>query len=184
MAESLIIAAAGTDLGYLLAILLVPLLQSRLASRFSSAAIDARVAVPELAVAAGVGAVTVMLFGLAPAASTVRKASADQLRAGRSVGPGGRSDRRGRGLLVAGQCALALVPLTTASLILKTLGQLRAEDLGMDAGAAVGLSLDPQGGGFAADGQPAMRRRIADKVVAIPGFEAVAFTGPLPLRGN
>ena len=183
-AESLIIAAAGTGLGCLLAILLVPLLQSLMTSRFGGDAIDARIAVPELALAAGVGAATVLLFGLAPAAWTARRVSADHLKADRSGGPTGRTERRGRGLLVAGQCALALVLLTTAGLILKTLTHLRAEDLGMDAGAAVGISLDPQGGGFAPSGQPEMRRRIVDRVAGTPGVESVAFTGSLPLRGN
>ena len=95
-----------------------------------------------------------------------------------------RSEIRARAVLVGGQCALAVVLLTAAGLFLKTLAGLRGADLGVDAENVIGIRLDPQGGGFPQEGQPAMRRRILERILNIPGVESAAFTENLPLQGN
>jgi predicted permease len=82
--------------------------------------------------AAVITAASVAGFGLVPALHTARQSTSDILRAGgRSVtrGPGTKLVRRG---LVAAQLALALVVLSGASLLGRTLLHLQRTDLGFD----------------------------------------------------
>ena len=159
-------------------------MQGSLAAVRGSEALDARLAWPELTFASGIGALTIFVFGLAPAARATQGAMADTLRTGGSWATGGRSQARARVLLVAGQCALAFVLLTTAGLFLKTLSELRGADLGLDPTNVIGIQLDPRGGGFSPESQPSMRRRILERVETLPGVRAAAFTGALPLERN
>ena len=185
LAESAVLASAGTVLGFTLAYWLIPILRQWLgAIRGASAPPETGLAWPELLFASGIGVLTVFLFGLAPSVWAARRATADTLKSGASGTTSRRVEVRARGLLVAGECALALVLLTAAGLFLKTLASLRATDIGTHATNVIGLGMDPQGGGFPREGQPLLRRRILDRVEDIPGVESAAFTGSLPLQGN
>ena len=185
LAESAILACAGTSLGCALAYGLIPMMRTWVGEmRGAYLPLDARLAWPELSFAAGVGILTVFLFGLAPSVWASRATTADALKGGTSRTTSRRSEIRARGVLVAGQCALALVLLTMAGLFLKTLAGLRAADLGIDAANVIGIWLDPRGGGFPKESQPLMRRRILERVMEIPGVESSAFTGSLPLDGD
>lgn len=184
LAESAVLAVAGTALGYGLAHWLVPIMQQSFVAVRGSQTLDARLAWPELAFASGIGALTIFLFGLAPATRATQGAMTATLRAGGAWATSGRGTARARGLLVAGQCALALVLLTTAGLFLRTLSELRGADLGIDAENVIGIAIDPRGGGFRPESQPSMRRRILERVETLPGVQAAAFTGSLPLERN
>jgi len=184
LAESSVLAVAGASLGFGLAHWLLPIMQQSFQAAQGFQALDARLAWPELAFAAGIGALTIFLFGLAPAVQATRGAMAGTLRAGGAWATSGRGTARVRGLLVAGQCALALVLLTTAGLFLRTLSELRGSDLGIDAENVIGISIDPRGGGFGPESQPSMRRRILERVGTLPGVQSAAFTGSLPLARN
>ncbi len=185
LAESAILAATGTSLGCALPYWLIPTLQDWVGElRGAYSLLDARLAWPELLFAAGVGILTVFLFGLAPSIWASRTATADSLKDGSSRMTPQRGEILVRSLLVSGQCALALVLLTTAGLFLKTLAGIRATDLGIEAANVIAVSIDPQGGGFSKEGQPLMRRRILERVREIPGVESAAFTESLPLKGN
>ncbi len=184
LAESIVLAALGTALGYALAHWLLPIMQQSFEAVRGSQTLDARLEWPELTFASGIGVLTIFLFGLAPAARATQGAMADTLRAGGSWATAGRRAARSRALLVAGQCALALVLLTTAGLFLRTLAELRGADLGVDAENVIGISIDPRGGGFRPESQPSMRRRILERVETLPGVQAAAFTGSLPLERN
>ncbi len=182
--ECTILASAGTVLGCWLAHWLVAGARTWLGGADIFGAIDARLDLSTLAFAAAVGVASVLLFGLLPALWAARDSVAQALRAGGPTASAPRGETRVKGLLVATQCAFSLTLLTAAGLFLRTLNELRAVDLGLDAEQVVGLRLDPRGGGFPQEGQPAMRRRILDRVEAIPGIKSAAFTGSLPLQGN
>lgn len=182
--ESAVLAGLGTLLGCLVAYSLVPIMQRWLASIRGVQTVDVRIAFPELAFATGVGAVTVLLFGAAPAALAARRTAWSALRSGGVLATSERSAVRARGLLVGAQCALAVILLATAGLFLRSLAELRATDLGLDAERVVGIRVDPKGAGFKPETEPAMRRRILDRVATLPGVESAAFTGTLPLHGN
>ena len=184
LAESIVLAVSGSLLGCAVAHRTIPLLVHWLGAIRGVDSFEAGLTGPVLAFATGTGVLTLLLFGLIPAARIARQTLADHIRADQSVGLSGRVERRAQGLLVVAQCAMAFVLLTAAGLILRTLSELRATDFGLDADNVVGILVDPKGGGLPASGQPSMRRRILDRVRSIPGVEAASFTGSLPLRGN
>ena len=184
LAESIVLAAAGTLLGGALALQIIPLLVRWLGAIRGVDTLDVSLTWPVLAFAVGTGILTLLLFGLVPAARLAPRTLAHHIRAGQSVGSPGSAETRAQALLVAAQCAMAFVLLTAAGLVLKTLAELRATDFGLDAEHVVGILVDPRGGGFPASGQPSMRRRILDRVQSLPGVETASFTGSLPLRGN
>ena len=184
LAESTVLAATGTLLGCVAAYGLVPVMHRWLVAIRGVDTLDVRIAWPELQFAAGVGVLTVFLFGLAPAAVAARGVFATALRSGGPSATSGMGEVRARGLLVAAQFAVAITLLSSAGLFLRTLTELRAADLGLDAERVVGIRVDPQGAGFAPETQPSMRPRILEKVAALPGIDAAAFTGSLPLQGD
>ena len=184
LVESSVLGGLGTLLGCLVAYSLVPIIHNWLIAIRGVQALDVRIAWPELIFATGVGAVTVMLFGVAPAALAARRTAWGALRSGGSLATSERSAVRARGLLVGAQCALAVILLATAGLFLRSLAELRATDLGLDAERVVGIRVDPQGAGFKRESEPEMRRRILDRIATLPGVESAAFTGTLPLHGN
>ena len=184
LAESVVLAAVGSLLGCAVALQIIPLFVHWLGAIRGVDSFEAGLTWPVLAFAAGLGILTLLLFGLIPAARVARQTLSDHIRADQSVGLSGRTERRAQGLLVVAQCAMAFVLLTAAGLVLRTLSELRAADFGLDAENVVGILVDPKGGGLAARGQPSMRQRILDRVRSIPGIEAASFTGSLPLRGN
>ena len=185
LAESAILAFAGTSAGCVLAYGLIPLLRNWAGEmRGAYSLIDAGLAGPTLWFAIGVGMLTVFLFGLAPSVWAGRATTSDTLKGGSSRGTSQVGEIRARGVLVVGQFAVALILLTAAGLFLRTLGQLRSADLGFEPSNVIGIHLDPRGGGFPAESQPLMRRRVLDRVIRLPGVESAAFTGSLPLSGN
>lgn len=184
LAESIVLAAAGTLLGTALATQIIPVLVRWLGAIRGVDTLDASLTWPVLAFAAGIGVLTLLLVGLVPAARLARPPLAHHIQAGQSVGSSGIAETRAQAILVAAQCAMAFVLLTAAGLVLKTLAELRSADFGLDAEYVVGILVDPRGGGLPASSQPSLRKRILDRVRSLPGVETASFTGSLPLRGN
>lgn len=184
LAESALLAGAGSACGCVLAYWLIPVARAWLREAYLPSGVEARLDLAALGFAGSIGALTVLAFGLAPALWASRDAIADTLRAGGPGATAARREARANGLLVAAQFALSLILLTVAGLFLRTLGELRAADLGLDPTRVLGIRLDPQGAGLGPAEQPALRRRILERVRAIPGIEAAAFTGALPLQAS
>ena len=184
LAESAVLAAVGALLGCAAARWMVPVMHRWLLSIRGAEALDVGIAWSELLFATGVGTAALFLFGLVPAALAARKTAWGSMRSGGLIATPEKHNVRARTLLVAAQCALAVVLLATAGLFLQSLADLRAKDLGIDADRVIGIRIDPQGGGFARETEPSMRRRILERVLTLPGVESAAFTGTLPLQGN
>ena len=184
LAESVVLSGIGTITGLALAFWLLPLLRRWLLEVRNAGALDPQIAAPELLFAAGAGVLTVFATGLFPAMLIARSSIRSGLRMLHAGITSGFEQIRARSMLVSGQVALSVVLLVAAGLFLRTLGELRAVELGVDADTVVGIRVDPRGGGFRPEAQPSMRRRILERVAAIPGVESAAFTGSLPLAGN
>jgi predicted permease len=121
LAESAVVAAVGCAAGVLLASWSVRALRTMSAfglPRASEIAVDERV----LAYALGVSAVTIVLFGLAPALQLSRGGVAERLRGGGAAAAGVSVGRRLRVALVAIEVALALMLLVGAGLMLRSMG--------------------------------------------------------------
>jgi putative ABC transport system permease protein len=190
-AECMLLALAGGMLGATLAVWATRILGRVAANqlpRMEEIGVDWRVLVFAFAasLAAGLG------FGLAPG---WRLSSAD---AGESLREGGRgtvraSVSRRRGALVAVECALALVLLAGAGLLLRSLQRVQSVDPGFDPSHVLTMRLE-----FAPSSRtgPAMTSNawagaatasaeaLLDQLRALPGVEATGFVDDLLVLGQ
>jgi putative ABC transport system permease protein len=128
LTESVLLSAAGSALGLLLArwiLDVLPTLAAAQIPRLASVRIDPAV----LAFTAAVAIATGLLFGLAPAWQAARTDAAQGLREGRRGSPGPTA-RRLRAGLTAAEVALALVVLVGAGLLVQSLVRLLNVDAG------------------------------------------------------
>jgi putative ABC transport system permease protein len=181
--ESLVLTAAGSLLGLILAYAAVPALVRHLPAglpRTAEIAVDGRVLLFTSIVALLAG----LLFGLAPACHTFGSLR----RSGSGIAAG---HTRLRGALVVGQVAIAFILLTGAGLMTRSLWKLLQVPPGfrVDHILTARLSLPPrytnnyQFGTGAHREISAFQQRLLDRVRAIPGVVSAAFAAYLPLSG-
>jgi len=173
--ESVLLAAVGGAVALVVSQLTVRLLLGVLPSG-GGAALGAGADGHMLLVTMGVAAVAVVLFGALPAirATGVEILPAIRLQSVTSTGAGG-----GWGLrraLVVFQVAASLVLLVGAGLLLRSLGNLRNQDMGFRADDVLLVGIDPQGGGFAAGRLEGVYRGILDRVGSLPEVSAVSLS--------
>jgi putative ABC transport system permease protein len=182
LAEAMLLAAAGGALGLLVSQWGVAGL-ARLAPAqvrgLEHAALDGRV----LIFAAALTAATGLLFGLLPALRVARFDLQSVLRKeGRSVTGGSRGVRS---LVVAAEIALSLVLLAGAGLMIRTMAGLLRVDPGFDPHHVLTAEISFVGPAYAEDEKVAA---LGDQIVAglraLPGVEAAAASGQVPLGGN
>ncbi|MEO8140085.1 MAG: ADOP family duplicated permease [Gemmatimonadota bacterium] len=128
--------------------------------------------------------VTGMLAGIAPAISARRANLGGLLRSG-SRNIVGRTSRRLRAALVVVEVALALMLLTGAGLLLRSLGKLLEVSPGFEAQGLVSLALQTYGSRYQEDG--AVHRyyaQVVERVRGIPGVTGAAVVSQLPLSGD
>ena len=180
LAESLLLALAGSAAGLLLAAFAVPAvlgLAPDTLPRASEVAIDVRVGAFALAVAL----VTGLLFGAVPA---LRSARVDLAGALRSVRLGAVHPRLRR-ILVISQVGLATTLLACSALLLRSLLELHAVKLGFDPGHALVLRIDlPESRYARAPAQTRFWDSLLEGVRALPGVESAGFVSELPLTGS
>jgi putative ABC transport system permease protein len=126
-----------------------------------------------------------LFFGVAPAWKYGRTRAATALRSGGRTSTPSRESNRARDTLVVVQVALALVLLVSSGLMIRTFramrnvqpGFLRPEDL-----QTIRISIPPS---QVQDPEQVarMQNAIRDKIAAIPGVSAVAFSGSMPMDG-
>jgi predicted permease len=120
--------------------------------------------------------VSAVLSGLIPALYASRAAVTDHLREGGRQGGGGTS-RRTRNSLVAAEVALALVLLTGAGLLVRTLWSMQRVERGFDANAIAVATLSPPPTSYTT---PVDVRgfylRLLERVRALPGVASAATT--------
>jgi putative ABC transport system permease protein len=123
-----------------------------------------------------------MAVALVPAISVARSDLQSRLTRSRTGGIGRRGGRLEGGLVVA-QVALVLLMASGAALLIRSVGNLRAIDPGVDTqGIAVVDIVMP------VTSEPARRpqilRELIEQVEALPGVHSAAATQKLPLRGS
>jgi len=183
LAEGLVLAAGATAGGLALAgWALAGITASAPASvvpRLAEARLDAGV----LAFASALGAAAVLLFGMAPALAASRLDLQAALKDVRQS-----PETRALGLrrtLVVADVALSLVLVAGAGLMVRTVDRLLHVDPGFDPSGVLIANLSFVGPAYAEDAAVfAYQQQILEKVAALPGVEAVAFSGQVPLGGN
>jgi predicted permease len=131
--------------------------------------------------------VTAALFGIAPAMRGSRTSVAGALNANArtSGGPAARSNRLLPKALIVAQVTLSLVLLTVAGLLLRTLQNLRAQDIGLNRTNVLLVNTNPKFAGYQPERLNALYDRILTRVNALPGVRSAGFSGGPPVsRGN
>ena len=126
---------------------------------------------------------TGVAFGLVPAL----RASAAGLR--EAMGAGARgvagAGTRSRGVLVVVDLALALLLLTGAGLMLRSVDRLLSVDPGFEPDGVVTMQLTLIGRAWAEDSAVrAFQQQLLERVTALPGVASAALAGQVPLGGN
>ena len=137
------------------------------------------------AFALAVSCVTGLLFGVAPALAALRINLNDPLKeGGRTPGSGGHN--RLRQILVASEVALALVVLTGAGLMIKSMSRLLGVDPGLNPKNVLLMSVSvPQEEIYVGPpGLPRFCQDLDEHVGSIPGIVSVGAIAHLPLEGN
>ena len=183
LTEALCLSVAGGVLG-----LAIPLVTSTLIERIVPAGLQGlNISVLDwrlLSFAAALSIVTGVLFSLGPAVQSAHASTAEVLQQ-HARGNIGGSARRFRDGLVVLQVAATLVLLVGAGLMLRTLANLNAIELGFNADNLLTMQVAlPQ----ARYTEPVTRMAFFDRVVsevrALPGVHAAAFASTLPFQAT
>jgi len=182
--ESALFVAAGAVLGALFAQwgshLLIGFLSSTSNQVFLDLAMDARV----FAFTAGVSAVAVLLFGLAPALRGTRVDPQAAMKvSARGVAEGQSRFSLGKAL-VSAQVAVSLVLVVGAALLLSTFRNLATLDAGFDRDRVLTIRTDLRNANYPKErlepGFEEMRQRLA----SIPGVLSASFSNTTPISGS
>ncbi len=131
---------------------------------------------------AGITLLTGLMFGLLPAWSATRTKPAIVFSQ-RSSTSGPLRRRLFDGLLVA-EIALALIVVTGAGLMTRTMYKIAHVDPGFQSDHLLTMRLDVQDPKYIATKLESFQRDVLTNVKAIPGVESAAFTLSLPIEGS
>jgi putative ABC transport system permease protein len=171
LAESVVLALAGGAAGLVLArtaLAILIRLSPNAVPRLQETGIDGRVLAFTLAVSVGTG----ILFGFGPALALWCGNLHDALKDGARTSAG-TAGLRLRGLLVAGETALAIVLLVGAALMLKSFWRMYAHPPGFAPESILTMRVRPTGRQY--DEKPAHAayiRELLPRVESAPGVEA------------
>jgi putative ABC transport system permease protein len=172
-------AAAGLGLAPVVARILVRLMTSAdPGSEPYSTTIDARVLLFTL----GVSVLASLLFSIAPVFHFIRPDLVGSLR--QSAGTASKTSQRFRKFAVGTQIALSVMLLGGAGLFVRTLDNLRQQQVGFEIGNLVTFSLDPSSSGYGEDRTPQIVNSALDTLTRIPGVRQVAATTDPELSGD
>jgi len=184
LTESVLLAGAGGILGLLFAAwgtqAALGLLPTAL-PRSEEAGLDARVLIFTILISLAAG----ILFGLAPALKTARHDLNTTLKEGGRGASAGRHSTQS--VFVVAEMALALVLLTGAGLMIRSLTRLWNVDPGFNPRNVLtfGLSLSPSMTNANPDAIRAYLREFDDRIEALPGVQAESLSwGAFPMNGD
>lgn len=184
LVESIMLSLLGAGAGLLLARwgsrALVVLLSTRTSPLSLDLAMDWRV----FAFTAGVGVLTGLLFGVAPALRGTSLTPAEALRDhSRGIVSGGGRPNLGHAL-VALQVALSFVLVFGSILFVRTLVGLTTQPVGFDSSRVLLANVDLRRTGVDEAGRLPIYDRIRQAVSIAPGVEAAAFAFTTPVSGS
>jgi predicted permease len=198
VAESMVLAVVGGLIGVLVATWGTRVLSVAAAAyvpRIDEISVDARV----LLFAVGVSLVSGLAFGLAPAVRVSAMDASETLKEGSGRGTGSVRLHRTRGALIVAECALAIVLLAGAGLLIRSLARLHAVKPGFDAQSvlAVRLEFPPEAPPTAAEqtqtspiaaararGREQRMQDLLLQIRSVPGVAIVGFVDDLFIGGQ
>jgi putative ABC transport system permease protein len=182
LTESGMLALAGGLVGLVLAALAVESVEAFAPvslSRLANTVVDLRI----VGFAAAITASTVVFCGWFPAwrssPSGLQHALSEQTR-GTVAG-----SSRTRSALVVADMVLALVLITSAGLMVRTVNALMEKDPGFESSGVLSLQFSLVGKAYAQDtAVVAFQNRFLERARALPGVDGVALAGQIPFGGN
>jgi putative ABC transport system permease protein len=183
LTESILLSFSAAALGILLAQWSVELVRKIYLATdpgFAAVRVDARVLLFTLALSV----ITAFLFGLAPAWMTSGVNPQQTLKeSGRSSGASAKTHSL-RGVLVAGECALAVVLLVGAGLLIRTFDAVTRVDPGFDPHNVLSFHVSLAGPRYEAPADRAVfYDRMVEKIKSLPGVEAASIVTVPPFLG-
>jgi predicted permease len=182
LAESALVAAAGTGAGLVLAAWIGPAIVSRLSSTRTPIYLDLRFDWRVLAFTAAAGIATTVLFGVAPAIRASTVAPIDALKRSPRGALAGGPARLSAGLVVA-QVALSMLIVVSAGLFVRTFERLSTLPVGVDAGRVLIVGVNTRRTHVEAARRLAFADQLRADVAALPGVERAAVSLTTPSGG-
>jgi putative ABC transport system permease protein len=184
LVESLMLSLLGAAGGLVIAGWGSRALVAMLSTRTSMVALDLAMDWRVFGFTAGVGLLTGLLFGVAPAFRGTALTPAEALRDhARGIVSGGGRFNVGHGL-VALQVALSFVLVFGSTLFVRTLVSLTSQRLGFESSHVLVANIDLRRTGVDEHGRLPLFQRVRDSLAAVPGIDAVAASFVTPVGGN
>ena len=187
LTETLLLAFTGGVLGLALAFVGTRALISFVAGGATDTALSATPDLHVLGFTSAICAFTGLLLGIAPAWRGSRSNAAGALNANvrTAMGAGGRAGRLLPKTLVVAQITFSLVLLAVAGLLLRTLHNLRSQNLGFNRTNILLIETNAKFAGYKPEQLNALYERILDLMDALPGVRSAALSGGPPMsRGT
>jgi predicted permease len=174
LTESLVLALAGGAAGVMVAFVGTRLLIAMLASIGQKIAIPLETDFRMLGFTAAVSILSGILFGIAPALRATRISLAETMK---DAGRGATSSRGAMAkILVGAQIGVSLLLLIGASLFLRTLYNLKTQDVGYNPNGLVLMRVDPVSAGYRGEEVGRSMALLLDRLRGLPGVRAATFS--------
>ena len=184
LAESLLLAIAGTAAGVTLAMVLSRALIAFISPAGNPVFVDTRPDAEVLLYSVAMALLTCVLFGLAPALRSSHLSPAAAMRSGGRSVSAGREHFGLRRILVTTQVALSLVLLFGALLFVRSFRNLLTTDPGFQAEGLLAVTVDFAKANYSVERRPAFNRDLADRFSSLPGAVGVSQVAYVPIGGS
>jgi putative ABC transport system permease protein len=182
--ESVILALLGGALGTLLAIWGVQGLIALSGDNIPTTA-HVKIDLTVLGFTLVTSVLTGLLFGLAPALRTMRLSLSETLKEGGRSGSESAQRNRTRSLLVVFECAVAVMLLVGAGLLIRSLVRLQSTKPGFDSSNVLTIRIDlPEKKYATPESRSNFWEQFESRVGGLPGVESVGLVSELPLSGQ
>ena len=181
LVESVLLAAAGSALGFFVALAGTNVLTT-FAARFTPRATEIALDGSVLAFTAGMAALVALALAWAP--SLPGGSGGSSLAAGGTRTTAGRRYRRMQRGLVVAQVSLSVVLLTGAGLLVRTLSNLYSVDVGADLEGVLTVEVPVAGTGRGSPEVRAAYELMRSQIAALPGVTETGVGSAVPLRDN
>jgi len=179
LAESLICAFGGGALGILLGTWLIRILTPIVVANAGVQGLTEKLDPTVLTFAIGATVLSGIFFGLIPAWRVTRLGVFDVIKDQGSTSSASVSHVGFRKVLVAGQVAFTMLLLAGAGLFMRSLWNLRNQDLGLKTDNVITFSIQPSLNGYDTPRSRALFDQLRARLAALPGIRSVG-TGDVP----
>jgi len=184
LAESLLCAFGGGVLGILLGTWLMRILTPIVVANAGVQGLTEKLDPNVLTFAIGATVLSGIFFGLIPAWRVTRLGVSDVIKDQGSTSSASVSHVGFRKVLVAGQVAFTMLLLAGAGLFMRSLWNLRNQDLGLKTDNVMTFSIQPSLNGYDTPRSIALVDQLRMRLAALPGVRSVGTGDVATLRGD